>query len=79
MTCYVVVKKIWDVNYNFFRLSVFKCDWVDNSVMKTDDLSFTYINYKKKLDTNQTQSLWLHNGGKYFMMKINLLLFDLLF
>lgn len=45
MTYYGVVNEIRDVNYNFFPLSVFKCDWVDNSRVKTNDLGCTCVNY----------------------------------
>ncbi|RVW36288.1 hypothetical protein CK203_103040 [Vitis vinifera] len=27
---YGVIKEIWDLDYNMFRIPIFKCDWVDN-------------------------------------------------
>ena len=48
MCFYGVVKKIWDLDYNMFKIFVFKCDWVDNkSGIKVDELGFTLVDLQK--------------------------------
>ena len=48
MFFYGVVKEIWDLNYNMFKICVFKCDWVDNkSGVKVDELGFTLVDLQK--------------------------------
>ena len=48
MCFYGVVKEIWDLDYNMFRICCFKCDCVDNkSVVKVDELGFTLVDLQK--------------------------------
>ncbi|KAL8522166.1 hypothetical protein ACS0TY_012346 [Phlomoides rotata] len=48
MTFYGVIEKIWELEYENFRVPVFKCIWADNnSGVKTDDLGFTLVNLSK--------------------------------
>ena len=47
MTYYGVIREIWDVNYTVFRIPVFKCDWVDSSGVKVDEMGFTCVNLNK--------------------------------
>ena len=45
---YGVVTSIWDLDYNSFRIPLFRCKWVDmNKGIKVDDLGYTLVNLKK--------------------------------
>nr|CAN78432.1 hypothetical protein VITISV_023303 [Vitis vinifera] len=45
---YGVINEIWDLDYNMFRIPIFKCDWVDNkNGIKVDELGFTLIDFSK--------------------------------
>lgn len=44
MSFYGVIIEIWQLDYNAFRIPVFKCDWVDNKRgIKVDELGFTLV------------------------------------
>ena len=43
MTYYGVIREIWDVNYIAFRIPIFKCDWVDSSGVKVDEMGYTCV------------------------------------
>ncbi|KAL6326328.1 hypothetical protein AAG906_005522 [Vitis piasezkii] len=46
---YGVINEIWDLDYNMFRIPIFKCDWVDNkNGIKFDELEFTLVDFSKK-------------------------------
>ena len=47
MAYYGIIREIWDVDYTMFRIPVFKCDWVDSSGVKVDEMGFTCINFSK--------------------------------
>ncbi|KAH7836530.1 hypothetical protein Vadar_002502 [Vaccinium darrowii] len=41
---YGVITEIWQLDYNMFKIPVFKCDWVDNNKgIKEDELGFTLV------------------------------------
>ena len=45
-TClfYGVIQEIWEINYNTFKIPLFKCDWVENqNGVRIDDLGFTLV------------------------------------
>jgi len=43
-----VIKEIWEVDYVKFRVSVFKCKWVDCNIgVHVDDLGFTLVDLTK--------------------------------
>ena len=45
---YRVITDIWDIDYNMFKIPVFKCDWVDNkSGIKIDEFRFTLVEFNK--------------------------------
>ena len=45
---YGVIEEIWEVDYVKFRVSVFKCKWVDsNKGVHVDDLGFTLVDLEK--------------------------------
>ena len=48
MIFYGVIKEIWMLDYTFFKIPVFKYDWVDskNSV-KVDELGFTSVDLSR--------------------------------
>ena len=47
-TYYGVIKSIWELDYNNFRVPIFRCDWVDmNKGVKVDDLGYTLVNLNK--------------------------------
>jgi len=44
ISCFVVIEEIWEVDYVKFRVSIFKCKWVDsNTGVHVDDLGFTMV------------------------------------
>ena len=47
-TYYGVIKSIWELDYNKFRIPVFLCNWVDiNKGVKVDDLGYTLVNLNR--------------------------------
>ncbi|XP_074347341.1 uncharacterized protein LOC141686190 [Apium graveolens] len=47
-TYYGVITSIWELDYNKFRVPIFRCNWVDmNRGVKVDDLGYTIINLNK--------------------------------
>nr|CAN78619.1 hypothetical protein VITISV_034823 [Vitis vinifera] len=45
---YGVINEIWDLDYNMFKIPIFKCDWVDNkNGIKVDELGFTLVDFSK--------------------------------
>ncbi|XP_074378202.1 uncharacterized protein LOC141719728 [Apium graveolens] len=47
-TYYGVITSIWDLDYNKFRVPIFRCNWVDiNKGVKVDDLGFILVNLNK--------------------------------
>ena len=48
MSYFGVIQDIWEIDYVTFRVSVFKCKWVDGSIgVWTDDLGFTLVDLNK--------------------------------
>ncbi|KAL0556179.1 hypothetical protein IC582_004689 [Cucumis melo] len=48
MSFYGVIEEIWELNYNSFKVTIFKCDWVENSGgIKTDELEFVLVDLSK--------------------------------
>ncbi|GMP53934.1 hypothetical protein CsSME_00019247 [Camellia sinensis var. sinensis] len=44
MSYYGVITEIWQLDYNMFKILVFKCDWVDNTKgIRVDELGFTLV------------------------------------
>ncbi|KAA0040471.1 uncharacterized protein E5676_scaffold278G00620 [Cucumis melo var. makuwa] len=44
MSFYGVIQEIWELNYNTFNVSMFKCDWVQNSGgVWIDELGYTLV------------------------------------
>ncbi|XP_074347298.1 uncharacterized protein LOC141686143 [Apium graveolens] len=47
-TYYGVITSIWELDYNNFRVPIFRCNWVDiNKGVKVDDLGFILVNLNK--------------------------------
>ncbi|XP_074323114.1 uncharacterized protein LOC141660053 [Apium graveolens] len=47
-TFYGVITSIWELDYNHFRVPIFRCNWVDmNKGVKIDDLRYTVVNLHK--------------------------------
>ncbi|XP_074351416.1 uncharacterized protein LOC141690524 [Apium graveolens] len=47
-TFYGVITSIWELDYNHFRVPIFRCNWVDmNKGVKIDDLEYTVVNLHK--------------------------------
>ncbi|XP_074378403.1 uncharacterized protein LOC141719942 [Apium graveolens] len=47
-TFYGVITSIWELDYNHFRVPIFRCNWVDmNKGVKIDDLGYTVVNLHK--------------------------------
>ncbi|KAL0559482.1 hypothetical protein IC582_004093 [Cucumis melo] len=45
---YGVIEEIWELNYNSFKVAIFKCDWVENSGgIKTDELGFVLVDLSR--------------------------------
>ncbi|KAL0549378.1 hypothetical protein IC582_013860 [Cucumis melo] len=48
MSFYGVIQEIWEVSYNTFRVTLFRCDWVDTkNGVRVDDLGFTLIDLNR--------------------------------
>ncbi|CAL2255934.1 unnamed protein product [Prunus armeniaca] len=48
MGFYGVIQEIWDLDYQKFRISVLRCDWIDNtSGLVVDELGFTLVDLSK--------------------------------
>lgn len=55
MSFYGVITEIWELDYEKFRIPIFKCDWVDNGRgVVVDELGFTLANLNKKGHFNDT-------------------------
>jgi hypothetical protein len=47
-TYYGVITSIWELDYNYFRVPVFRSKWVDiNKGIKEDDLGYTLVNLNR--------------------------------
>lgn len=47
-TFFGVITSIWELDYNHFRVPIFRCNWVDmNQGVKVDDLGYTVVNLRK--------------------------------
>nr|XP_017228842.1 PREDICTED: uncharacterized protein LOC108204064 [Daucus carota subsp. sativus] len=47
-TFYGVITSIWELDYNSFRIPIFRCNWIDmNKWTKVDDLGYTLVNLNK--------------------------------
>lgn len=47
-TFYGVIKSIWELDYNTFRVPIFHCQWVDmNKGVKVDELGYTLVNLNR--------------------------------
>ncbi|KAL0556296.1 hypothetical protein IC582_004808 [Cucumis melo] len=48
MYFYGVIEEIWELNYNSFKVAIFKSDWVENSGgIKTDKLGFVLVDLSR--------------------------------
>ncbi|XP_052291954.1 uncharacterized protein LOC127900771 [Citrus sinensis] len=48
MSFYGVIQEIWELDYNKFKIPVFKCDWVENNHgIKNDELGATLVNLNR--------------------------------
>ena len=55
MSFYGVITEIWELDYEKFRIPIFKCDWVYNGRgVLVDELGFTLVNLNKKGHFNDT-------------------------
>ena len=58
---YGVITSIWELDYNEFRVLIFRCNWVDmNRGFKVDDLGYTLVNSKKLGSVNDPFVLGKH-------------------
>ncbi|KAA0054810.1 transposase [Cucumis melo var. makuwa] len=48
MSFYEVIQEIWKLSYNTFNVSVFKCDWIQNSGgVRIDELGYTLVDLNR--------------------------------
>ena len=48
MSFYGTIQEIWEVNYNMFKVVLFKCNWVENNVgVQKDDLNYTLVDLSR--------------------------------
>ncbi|XP_074376647.1 uncharacterized protein LOC141718165 [Apium graveolens] len=60
-TYYGVITSIWELDYNKFRVPIFRCNWVDiNKGVKVDDLGFILVNLNKLVFVNDPFVLGKH-------------------
>ncbi|KAH6777396.1 hypothetical protein C2S51_008708 [Perilla frutescens var. frutescens] len=48
MVFYGTIEEIWELDYQIFRVVVFKCSWIDNNGGLKVDQGFTLVDQKKK-------------------------------
>ncbi|KAL6125180.1 hypothetical protein ACLB2K_073239 [Fragaria x ananassa] len=62
MNFFGVIQHIWEVDYYKFRVSLFKCDWVENvrGAIKVEELGFTLVNMNRKWHLNDPFVLASH-------------------
>ena len=47
-TYYGVITSIWELDYNYLRVPIFHCKWVDMNIgTKVDDLGYTLVNLNR--------------------------------
>jgi len=54
MTWFGYIHEIWILLYKTMKVPLFKCKWVDDRAVKTDDLGFTSVDLNKAKWTNET-------------------------
>ncbi|KAL6195847.1 hypothetical protein ACLB2K_031464 [Fragaria x ananassa] len=68
MEFYGVIQHIWEVDYYKVRVSLFKCDWVENvRCIKVDELVFTLVNLNRKGHLNDPFVLASHVKQIFFI------------
>ncbi|XP_056683319.1 uncharacterized protein [Spinacia oleracea] len=54
MSYYGVIDNIWELDYNRFRIPVFRCKWVgNNNGIEVDNLSFTRVDFRRASYTEE--------------------------
>ncbi|CAM8953817.1 unnamed protein product [Rhodiola kirilowii] len=43
-----VIEEIWELDYVKFRVPVFKCKWVNNSAVCTDEYGMTFVDFRRE-------------------------------
>ncbi|XP_074369103.1 uncharacterized protein LOC141709096 [Apium graveolens] len=67
-TYYGVITSIWELDYNNFRVPIFRCNWVDiNKGVKVDDLGFILVNLNKLGFVNDPFVLGKHVKQVYYI------------
>ncbi|XP_024172337.1 uncharacterized protein LOC112178421 [Rosa chinensis] len=52
---YGVITEIWELDYDHFRVPIFKCDWVENEKgVRVDEFGFTLVNLNRKGHQNDS-------------------------
>ena len=73
MPYFGVIEKIWELDYNEFRVLVFKCKWVNaNTSVHQDQLGFTLVDLNK-VAYMENLSLWQNKPDKSFTSKIHVI------
>ncbi|XP_019173902.1 PREDICTED: uncharacterized protein LOC109169475 [Ipomoea nil] len=48
MSYYGVIEEIWELDYNVFKIPLFRCNWVDNRRgVQIDELGFTLVDFSR--------------------------------
>lgn len=68
MLFYGVLQDIWELDYNKFKIAVFKCDWVENSTgLRRDELGFTLVDLKRIGHKNDSFILASHAKQVFYV------------
>ncbi|CAM8999899.1 unnamed protein product [Rhodiola kirilowii] len=43
-----VIEEIWELDYIKFRVPIFKCKWVNNSAVRTDEYGMTFVDFRRE-------------------------------
>ncbi|CAM8932305.1 unnamed protein product [Rhodiola kirilowii] len=43
-----LIEEIWELDYVKFRVPVFKCKWVNNSAVRTDEYGMTFVDFRRE-------------------------------
>jgi hypothetical protein len=68
MVWYGVIEEIWLLTYNSYKVPLFKCKWVDDRAVKTDDLGFTSVDLSRAKWTDEPFIL-AHHARQIFYVQ----------
>ena len=63
-----MIEEIWELNYNTFKIVIFKCDWVENSgSIKINELGFVLVDLNRIGHKNDSFILVIQQRQVFFV------------